>query len=286
MDAFSSSGSEASTPSTWVGKLDVSFAQVAGKTRVVHTEHRGPLRIMRPFYPEAHGAAHLYLLHPPGGVAGGDHLSIEIAANPQSHALITAPAANKLYRSAHRPSHVQARITASDDSVVEWLPQETIAFNGARADVSTIVRLEQGARFIGWEVTCLGRPAAEETFDEGELRQTFELWREETPLYMDRVRFGARCRTMQAPWGLSNGCVLGTLLIAHDEQLYAESVREVLATRGLLGRAAVTDLRGVTVLRYVGNKVSECWELFVRAWEVIRPVMLGYPAILPRIWSY
>lgn len=286
MDAVVVSKFAPSSPRRWVGELDLTFAQLAGRTRVSHSEHRGPLRIQRPFYPEADGTAHLYLLHPPGGVAGGDELHVRIGANTGSHALVTTPAANKLYRVASEPCSVSTTIDVQDAATIEWLPQETIAFEGARGHLSTVVHLEEGARFVGWELLCLGRPAAGEGFEKGEIVQSIELWREETPLFVDRMRLGGSSKTIHSAWGLQGGCVVGTLLLAPGTQEHVERLRELVTLSNLTGRAAVTDLRGVTLLRYVGKSTTECWDLFVAFWQEMRPLILQCPAVHPRIWSY
>lgn len=286
MDAASSSNFLSSTPSTWVGQLNLALSKSGERTRVAHAEHRGPLRIQRPFYPEQNGTAHIYILHPPGGVAGGDHLGIDVEVNPVARALITAPAANKLYCSEAEGSRIRTKIVARDASLVEWLPQETIAFSGARSELSTVVQLEEGARFIGWELLCLGRPAAAESFERGFVHQSLELWREETPLFVDRTRVGQGFPTQQAIWGLGGKCVVGTMLIATDGRDQASSVREVLSESPVPGSAAVTDLTGVTVVRYVGDEVRQCWRSFVHVWAKVRPLLVGSPAHPPRIWSY
>lgn len=285
MDAVSSSKVPDSPASTWAARLNVSFVHAAGRTRVGHSEHFGPLRIQRPFYPEQNGTAHLYLLHPPGGVAGGDQLRIELEANPGAQALVTAPAANKLYRTLRQSCWVENQLLVRDDAVMEWLPQETIAFQGTRAELSTVVHLEEGATFLGWEVLCLGRPAAGESFESGYVHQNLELWREETPLYVDRVRLGESSGVLHAAWGLRGHCVMGTFLMAPGGTECVALAREVLRRKPRAGSFGVTELRGVTVVRYVGDQTTECWQAFVDIWERIRPKLTSRPAVSPRIWS-
>lgn len=286
MDAPSNQFFVPSTPKHWAAQLRLKLIDSAGSTRIGKSEHRGPLRIQRPFYPEQNGTAHVYILHPPGGVAGGDHLHLEVECEPGSRTLITTPAANKLYRSKGVPCRILQRISARDGAIIEWLPQESIAFDGARAELSTIVELEEGAEFIGWELLCLGRPAAGERYRSGFINQRVEVWQEEVPLYVDRLRLGGLASATETAWGLGGQCLVGTCLFVTRRNGLSNLLREVIDARKLVGRAATTDLQGLTALRYVGSSVEEAWDLYVRAWEAVRPVVTGSSAIRPRIWDY
>jgi urease accessory protein len=123
----------------------------APATRLTSRAHRGPLVVQRPFYPEGPGVPHVYVLHPPGGVVGGDSLRVEVSVGPRAHALVTTPAATKVYRTrGPRATQVQ-RLTVAAHAALEWLPQETILHDGAAIDLDTTVVLADGARFIGLE---------------------------------------------------------------------------------------------------------------------------------------
>lgn len=287
MDAFLHDEAQSTQDAPWVAFLGLGIAVRDGKSSVTHVEHQGPLRIQRAFYPEETGTAHLYLLHPPGGVAGGDQLRLEVEVGPDARCLLTAPAAGKLYRTAGSRSEVSQWLTVREGAVLEWLPQETIAFSGTRCRLSTFVHLEAGARFIGWEITCLGRPAAGEAFGSGQLDQRFEIWRDADPLYLDRLLVGDENEAQRAVWGLDGECVAGTLLIATEEAGLVDLVRGVLTSNSVWSeRSACTEIDGVVTLRHVGPSARECWKLFVKVWEAVRPVALGAEAVCPRIWSY
>lgn len=287
MDALLHDARATSQDAPWRAFLGLGISERNGKSSVTHVEHQGPLRIQRAFYPEETGTAHIYLLHPPGGVAGGDQLRLEVEVGPEARCLLTAPAAAKLYRTSERKSEVSQWLTVREGGVMEWLPQETIAFSGARCRLSTFVHLEPGARFIGWEITCLGRPAAGEAFDSGQLDQRFEVWRDEEPIYVDRLLVGDESEAQAAVWGLDGQCVLGTLLIAAEAGGLVELIRGVLAASPMWSEnAACTELDGVVTVRHIGPSARECWKLFVKVWEAVRPAALGAEAVCPRIWSY
>src|SRR6187551_1093438 len=117
--------------SSWQARLELGFRATAGRTVLAHRRHIGPLMVQRPFYPEG-GICHVYLLHPPGGIVGGDSLELQVDAGQGSHALITTPAATKFYRAGPHPRAVLRQNLLVKDAVLEWLPQEAIVFDGAK----------------------------------------------------------------------------------------------------------------------------------------------------------
>lgn len=283
---------QTSTQEPWRARLDLELAVRAQTTRVTQVRHSGPLRIQRPFYPEEDGTGHIVILHPPGGVVGGDELHLSTLLHEGAHALLTTPAATKLYRSGGPTSHVFQEHRVTEGAFLEWLPQETIAFPGAEAALCTRVELAPGARFVGWELTCLGRPALEETFSRGRVLQRLELWRADQPLLLDRLVLGQSAATLHAPWGLASQPVVGTMILAGGpsglSRVIRECIEELQATPPRAepgGQLGASDLAGATVVRYVGPSVPECWAVFVAIWQVTRPLFSGTPAVLPRIWS-
>jgi urease accessory protein len=179
---------------SWQAKLDLTFRQAGNRTILAERRHIGPLIVQRPFYPEG-PICHVYLVHPPGGIVGGDAVSLQVDVEPQAHALLTTQ---------HLAVH---------DAALEWLPQETIVFDGARARSTTRVELTGEARFLGWEIACLGRPANGETFNAGQLQQDFLLYRDGQPLLLDRMRLSGGSPSLSAPWGLAGNQAMGTLLM-------------------------------------------------------------------------
>jgi urease accessory protein len=293
MSALPIPANPAAKAESWQARLRLGFSGVGGRTRVVQREHLGPLRIQRPFYPEDDGTCHVYLLHPPGGVVGGDQLRLEVSAENQSHVLITTPAATKLYRSAGSVAHLRQELRGSGESLIEWLPQETIAFEGTEVTLETVAELDGTSEFVGWEVICLGRPAAGEKFERGNIRQRFEVWREGTPLYLDRGYFGEKGVAHRAAWGLDGAPVLGTMVLASRRPDILSVARQSLAASHLGSKLdpsrdhiAATELDGITLVRYVGPSVPACWAAFVAIWRATRPLVSSKGATAPRIWNY
>ncbi len=268
----------------WQARLELGFERRAGKTVVAHRRHSGPLTIQKPFYPEPAGVCHVYLLHPPGGVAGGDRLELDLSVKTGAHTLITTPAAGKFYRCDGRTAAWQQSLTVDAGAVLEWLPQETIVFDGARAEYSSRVELAADARFIGWETLCLGRPAARESFAAGYYRQCFEIRRCGKPLLIERSLFQGGDPMLTASWGMQAYTVAATLVaLPADEQLLSRVRAEVaLAEPGLF---SATLINGVLVCRYLGWQAEHARSAFIAAWRVIRPQLAGQPACEPRIWA-
>lgn len=316
----------------WRAELLLRFARAEdGVTRMVGRRHTGPLVVQRAFYPEppeppeSPGVSvvpHVYVLHPPGGLVGGDRLRLEVTAEQAAHALLTTPAATKVYRSAGPPASQELCFDVAAGATLEWLPQETILHDGTHARLTTMVRLEEGAAFIGLETLCFGLPARGETFATGRCRQGFEIWRQGHPLFVERGRFDATDDVHTAAWGLAGARVNGFMVMApgmagppvrrtvsptapltapqyvegqdskaadreRDRAALLSRLRVVAAEVNLPGRAGVTTVSDgqVWVCRYVGPSAERARLLFQRLWTLARPVLLGRAAVAPRIWA-
>ena len=108
----------------WSAKLHLNFIEKDKKTVLQQRKHQGPLQVQKPFYPEENGACHVYLLHPPGGVVGGDNLDVKIEVNPNAKVLITTPAACKFYRSGGSTAYQKQSIKVAARGILEWFPLE------------------------------------------------------------------------------------------------------------------------------------------------------------------
>lgn len=267
---------EQSPAQGWSAHLQLTFARRAARTCIVERQHRGPLLVQRPFYPEG-DVCHAYIVHPPGGVVGGDELRLEVDTRDAAHALLTTPAAAKFYRSDGRTAH-QNQILRADDTTLEWLPQESIFYPQARVRSSTRIELGSRARFIGWEIACLGLPARKQPFDEGELRLHLELWADGSPLLIDRLRIsGGGTR-----WGLGGHEAIGTLLAYPATRAMAEAVRSLQQPGVELG---VTLVDKVLICRALAAQAEPVKRAFIASWQTLRPLLLDRPAVLPRIWA-
>lgn len=266
----------------WHARLELGLAQRAGRTVLAHKRQFGPLTVQRPFYPEG-GPCHIYLLHPPGGVVGGDRLEVGVQVGEGAHGLITTPGAAKFYRSAGARAQLTQRLSVVAGGMLEWFPQENILFPGANLRLSTEVELAAGARFLGWEVHSLGRPAVDERFASGYADLRLHLHREGVPLLLERLWIGDG-KGLDGPTGLRGLPVTGTLLAsgADAQDLAAVRTRAMSPTELLWGATLVGDL---LIVRCLAAGTEPVNRLFIALWGILRPRLLGRPACAPRIWS-
>lgn len=269
----------------WHAELELWFEHNTSSTRLVRRRHVGPLAVQRPFYPEADGSAHVYLLHPPGGVAAGDILSIDCHLGDRSRTVLTTPGATKFYCSQQQNSTQSTRIAVGAGGICEYLPQETIVFNGARAAISTKVHLTGDARYLGWDIVCLGRPACGERFKQGEIRQRLEILRDHKPIWFEQFCLKGSDAAGDAAFAFNAKPIVATLVYAGEAD--ADAVDRIRAAQSgpCASLFSVSRLDRVIVCRYLGGRMSEAKQLLRQAWEVLREAGLGKAAAPPRIWA-
>jgi urease accessory protein len=271
------------TPASWEARLDLAFEHRGSRTVPARRKHIGPLVVQKPFYPEG-PVCHIYLLHPPGGIVGGDILSVHVTSRDRAHALLTTPAANKFYRSSGPLAQLQQRLSVETNAVLEWLPQETILFNGSAVHSGTRVDLSPNSTFIGWEITCLGRPASGEAFTRGLFRQHLELWKQQQPLVIERALLQGAQPVLDSVWGLQSFTTTATMLAYPADKVLLELARSAITVnRDAL--CSATLLEDVLVCRYLGHHGEQAKTVFTAIWSAIRPGLLKRPACVPRIWK-
>lgn len=269
--------------SGWGASLAFDCNSIEGKSTVTSRCHAGPLQIQRSFYPEGPGCCHVYLLHPPGGIVGGDRLRVDASIRPGAHVLLTTPAASKLYRSERRVARQTQHFRLAAKSRLEWLPAETIAFDGAWADLTTRVQIEDGAVFMGWEILCLGRPACAERFIRGVVTQSFEVYQNDDPLWIERGRYAGDARVLREPWGLHGSSIAAVFVCTPPVADADLVVRAALALHGDV-TCSVSTLRHALVCRVLGDNTADVRKALESAWTAPRPLVIGRPASPPRIW--
>ena len=266
----------------WIAELELRFSKSKSKTFLSTRKHIGPLTIQRPFYPEG-DLCHLYLLHPPGGIVGGDQLSIEVNTDSNSSSLLTTPGATKVYRTSdHKHSTINQNFIVAEDSSFEWLPMETIVFPGANSQFSSKLLLSGNARIAAWEVYCLGRPAINESFDFGSLNFSFELWRDGMPILLDKLMIDKT--ELESVVGLRGFPVFGTFIISKTNKKVLETVRAMMIETDSCV-TGVTQIEDIIIVRSLAKKTYLVQDLFKKIWQTVRPLVFEREASIPRIWA-
>lgn len=275
-------------PIRWPARLTLSAARDGGGATRVHARHDGPLRLLKTLYPEGDGVAQAVLVHPPGGLVGGDRLDVRLDVQAGAHLLVTTPAATRFYRSNAGEAAQAVHAMVGEGARLEWLPQETLAYAGCLARNEVKLSLAPGASLFATEVLGLGLPAAGQPFDHGRLLQHLEI----TGLWLDRGWLDAADKALlDGPCGLGGHRVLGTLVYAQTAALVdAEAL--LTASRARLegeARGGVTHLAGphgaVLLARVIGDEVEAVTLALRRVRALWRERLWGLRASDPRIWA-
>lgn len=265
----------------WQAHLSLGFTLRGRQTVLSERRQYGPLTVQRPFYPEGM-PSHLYLLHPPGGVVGGDEIEVQVRVGEGAHALLTTPGATKFYRSAGPQSRVTQAFEVAAGGALEWLPQDNILFPGANLYLHSTFHLAAGARLLAWECLSLGRPVNRERFTGGCLLSRWQVYREQRLCLNESVRV-LDDRDLDRRAGLAGYPLVATLLATPATEEDRERIRTVLA--GYPAPAGVTLLGDLLVVRLLGVENEPLQQRMQTIWQILRPTVMGCPACRPRIWN-
>lgn len=274
---------------TWHATLKLDYRAENSRTVARH-QHQGPLRVLQSLYPEGDGVCHNVLVHPPGGLVGGDTLDMAITAGHNAHGLVTTPGATRFYRSEGTLALQKTHIDLTDNARLEWLPLEAICYNQCHAENRLVLNLAPQAEFMGWDVTALGLPGAGLPFEQGQFRQHLELpgiWLERGLIRADDTRL------MNGPLGLAGQRCLASLFFISGGKLDKarrdhglELARALIAAHALHPTAGVTCPNGqVMVVRCLAPLVEPAMGLLREVWSAWRQHFWQMPATQPRIWS-
>jgi urease accessory protein len=273
---------------SWHGCLQLHYSR-DGERTIAHDRHEGPLRVLQRLYPEGPGICHHVLVHPPGGLAGGDVLDVDVRLDAGTHALITTPGATRFYRSEKAAAIQRVKVHAAAGARFEWLPLETIAYTDCIAENHLHLDLVPGAQALGWDILALGLPAANKAFDHGQFLQHLELsghWLERGRIHADDHGL------LDSPLGFAGHRVMATLWWASGDDA-SEAQREGLveAARELLGPAPLSRTAGATspnprvvVVRALADRVEPAMALLVAVRAAWRRLAWNLQSNPPRIW--
>lgn len=274
---------------TWTATLALDYTHQAGKT-LAHFRHSGPLRILQSLYPEGDTICHNVIVHPPGGLVGGDTLELAFSAAPGAHGLVTTPGATRFYRSTGEPALQNTALRLEAGARMEWLPLEAICYSGCLAENRLTMALAPGAELMGWDVTALGLPAAGQPFEGGSFRQHIEV----PGVWLERARLDASDKLlMDSPVGLAGRRCMATLFFVAGSklerarrELALDCAREILQAHSLASSAGATSPDAqVVVLRVLSPVVEPAMALLRQVWQAWRKELWQLAPSTPRIWS-
>lgn len=280
-------------PSQWQGRLDLHYTHdTQHGTRLRH-RHDGPMRVFKSLYPEGPDCCHTVLIHPPGGLVGGDRLDIDIQLDAKAHALISTPGAARFYATDDLAAHQSVRLQLAAGARLEWCPLETLAYPGCRAENHWQASMAPGSELIAWDLVALGLPAAQQAFTHGQYQQHMAI----DGLWLERAHIDARDqRLMGGRLGLNGHRALVTMVYASGDALtpqrqnqLLEAAREVLppasAAHSDAALLAVTcPNRHMVVLRGLAAQTEPLMQACQRVWAVWRSHAWGLHQDAPRIW--
>ncbi|MBL8448272.1 MAG: urease accessory protein UreD [Zoogloeaceae bacterium] len=268
----------------WSARLTLGFERRGGRTVLAERRHQGPLRVQKALYPEGDEVCQVILIHPPAGIAGGDDLRVEVTVGRGAWAQVTTPGAGKWYRSAGPSASLTQRVVVEPGGVCEWVPQESIVFDGALGSAKLEVDLAPDAVFVGMETICLGRTGSGERFSRGSLRLETRLRRQGRTIWLERGRIDGGGGLMGSPAGLAGATVAATMIVAGPE-VDADCLARCRQIDAGEGQGTLTCPPGILVARYLGPNSESARRWLLALWRELRPVMVGRPGMVPRIWN-
>lgn len=277
---------------SWQGQLGLTFARRSDKTILSRSQVQAPLKVQRPFYPEGDAVCHSVMLHTAGGIVGGDRLSFNVQLEAESQALVTTAAATKIYRSNGLEAQQTTQIQVAPGACLEWLPQETIVFDGACYQQQLRVELAPGATWMGWEMTRLGRSARGERFSSGHWRSQTELWQADRLIWIDPQYIQGGSEALTSLHGLAGYPVIASFVVVgqqiSDELL--EKLRSIQTSNPRFqalnpNQMGMTRLPTGLLCRYRGSSTIEARRWCIAIWTLIRQQCLGRSSCIPRVWQ-
>ena len=273
----------------WHAQLQLNYTVENART-VARFEHNGPLRILQSLYPEGDGICHNVIVHPPGGLVGGDTLDITATVGAGAHGLVTTPGATRFYRSNGERALQRSRLTVEPGARLEWLPLEALCYNACNAENHLTLNLASGAECMGWDITALGLPHANQPFETGQFVQHLEV----PGLWLERGAINAADRRlMQSPLGLAGHRCMASLFFAAGTPLNRarrdaalDAARAVMDAHALKATAGATSPNAqMVVVRVLAPQVEPAMQLLKAVRVAWRGLMWGMEGEAPRIWA-
>lgn len=276
---------------SWHANLDLEFSSRDGITRLTKKKHQGPLVVQKALYPEGKGVCHVVMLHPPSGLAGGDHLFTSVSVNQDAQAVLTTPGATRWYKSNGRIASQRTDIKIETGAHLDYLPHENIFFDQVVGRSSLSIHQAVGSSLIAWDMIQLGRTASGEAWSESSLDMHASLHLDQQPVWIDQSALDSNSVSRYSMSGLDGHRVFGTMWMSST--LVNQHLSEILAANmpwgsGLRSGVSFMDIgqqHGLMVIRALAQEVEDIRQLFIQTWLRMREHVCGLPAQSLRLWK-
>lgn len=268
----------------WQARLELGFALRATRSYLAHRLHKGPLVVQKSLHPEGEDVCHAVIVHPPGGIAGGDALHLLVKVADRAKALLTTPGAGKWYKANGTIATQKLSFQLGAGSGLEWLPQENILFDAAEVGFSAEIDLAADATLAAWDIVCLGRQAQQEVWQRGFYKLNQRILRNGRLIWNERAHMQAEDLVKMSRVGLAGAVVFGTFVVCAGN-VPAEILQACRDISVSDAKTGITALPEVLCIRYVGNASQQARQYFEQCWQILRPWYYQKDAVRPRIWN-
>jgi urease accessory protein len=273
----------------WEAKLNLVFERQNGRSFLAKNLHVGPLVLQKTLYPEGEEVCHGVVIHPPGGVAGGDALTLNVSLSDGVSCLLTTPGAGKWYKANGHDATQSLKFDVQNNACFEWLPQENILFDGAQVKFSAEINLDKEAKYAGWEILCFGRQAQGEIWQSGSMHQNLAIRRNKALIWRECGALKPQHKLIKSMMGLAGNAVSASFVVAAgvvpQQILAACRAVEVNLALDMHARYGVTALPEIFSARYVGQSAQSARQYFEQLWQILRPWYAARKVVRPRIWN-
>jgi len=268
----------------WQARLELGFARRDDRSYLAHRLHKGPLVVQKSLHPEGDDVCHAVVVHPPGGVAGGDALHLQVTVDEGAKALLTTPGAGKWYKANGTIATQKLSFQLASGSGLEWLPQENILFDAAEVGFGAEIDLAADATFAAWDIVCLGRQAQQEVWQRGVYKLNQRISRNGRLIWNECAHMQAQDSVKMSRVGLGGAVVFGTFVVCAGT-VPAEILQACRDIPVSDAKTGITALPEVLCIRYVGNASQQARQYFEQCWQILRPWYYQKDAVRPRIWN-
>ncbi len=214
-----------------------------------------------------------------GGMIAGDTHAVRVAVDRNAMAVVVGQAAEKIYRSEAADCRIEIRLEVANNAWLEWLPQETILFNGARLRRRTQADLTPGGRLLAGELVVFGRTAMGESVSSGLLHDEWEVSVAGRPRWLDAQHWDDAAYA-----GAANPVSLATLIFVGGGTDELGTIRRLLGEPPPDVRAAATCIEGIVIARWLGADHAALRRHFAQVWSGFRHTVAGWADSMPRLW--